>query len=371
MEVIIERAALLRPLGHMQTVVEKRTTIPILSNVLLKTLDNGISLTATDTHLNVVETAACTVNKPGEVTIAADTLFEIVRKLPEQASVSLTEESETMVRLKAGRVNFALASLRADTFPALPAEELPTRFTLQAADLRSIIDRTRFAIANEETRQYLNGLFIHATTVDDVAVLRAVATDGHRMARVEFPLPDGAENMPKVIVPRKAIGEVRKLIDDYGSGVTISLSENMLSFDCGASILTTKLVEGTFPDYQRVIPSNNNKILQVDRKALADAVDRVASIYRERSRSVKLEVGDGSLTLSANSEESGEAEEVLDAGYGEAPMQIGFNARYLLDITSQIGGEGTVIQLADSSSPAIIRDVDDESSLYVLMPMRV
>jgi DNA polymerase-3 subunit beta len=234
-----------------------------------------------------------------------------------------------------------------------------------------MIDRTRFAISNEETRYYLNGIYFHATTSNDVPVMRAVATDGHRLARVEMPLPNGAAEMPAVIVPRKAINEIRKLIDDTDGDISVSLSDSKLCFAFGDIVLTTKLIDGTFPDYERVIPSGNDKTLQVNCKIFADAVDRVATISTEKSRSVKLQLDDGSLVLSASSPESGTAREELEVSYGSGAMEIGFNSRYLLDIANQIEGEGAVFSLADAASPTIVRDQDDESSLYVLMPMRV
>jgi DNA polymerase-3 subunit beta len=253
----------------------------------------------------------------------------------------------------------------------MSGEDMPHRFVLAAVDAKSMIDRTRFAISSEETRYYLNGIYLHSTTSNDVSVMRAVATDGHRLARVEMPLPEGAADMPAVIVPRKAVNEIRKLIDDRDGEISVSLSDSKLCFAFGDTVLTTKLIDGTFPDYERVIPSGNDKALQVNCKIFADAVDRVATISTEKSRSVKLQLNDGSLVLSASSPESGTAREELEVSYGSGPMEIGFNSRYLLDIANQIEGEGVVFLLADAASPTIVRDQDDESSLYVLMPMRV
>jgi DNA polymerase-3 subunit beta len=372
MKSIIDRASLLRPLGHVQSVVERRNTIPILANVLIKAANGRISLTATDMDMDIVESVDCNVTQEGSVTVPAHTLYDIVRKLPDGSDVSLESDSETgRLLVKAGRSNFTLPILPPDEFPTMSGEELPCNFMLSAADARVIIDRTRFAISSEETRYYLNGIYIHATESNNVQVLRAVATDGHRLARVEVPLPDGASQMPSVIVPRKAVVEIRKLIEDTEGEIAVSLSETKLCFASGDTILTTKLIDGTFPDYERVIPSGNDKIMQVNCNDLAEVVDRVATISTEKSRSVKLQMSEGILVLSASSPESGTAREEIEVQYSSESMEIGFNSRYLLDIANQIEGPTIEFSLADSGSPTIVRDQEDDTALYVLMPMRV
>ncbi|MDA0341329.1 MAG: DNA polymerase III subunit beta [Proteobacteria bacterium] len=372
MKFTIDRAALLRPLGHVQSVVERRNTIPILANVLLKAGNGRLSLTATDMDMDIVESVDCNVGADGALTVPAHTLYDIIRKLPDGSEVSLEATGEAgRVSVTAGRSSFTLPALPADEFPSMSGEELPHRFSMAAADAKSMIDRTRFAISNEETRYYLNGIYLHATEANDVAVMRAVATDGHRLARVEMPLPEGAAGMPAVIIPRKAINEIHKLIEDTEGEVSIALSDSKLCFAFGDTVLTTKLIDGTFPDYERVIPSGNDKTLQVNCKIFANAVDRVATISTEKSRSVKLQMDEGTLVLSASSPESGTAREELEVSYSAGPMEIGFNSRYLLDIANQIEGEGVIFSLADAASPTIVRDQDDDSSLYVLMPMRV
>jgi DNA polymerase-3 subunit beta len=249
--------------------------------------------------------------------------------------------------------------------------ELPHNFMLSAADLKRLIDRTRFAISTEETRYYLNGIYVHAANSNDVPMLRAVATDGHRLARMELPLPEGAAGMPGVIVPRKTVNELRKLLDEFEQDVAIALSDTKIRFTFGTTVLTSKLIDGTFPDYDRVIPTGNDRILEVECKSFAEAVDRVSTISTEKSRAVKLALERGSLTLSATSAENGTATEELEVRYAAPPMEIGFNARYLLDIAEQIEGEGARFSMGDAASPTIVRDTADASALYVLMPMRV
>jgi DNA polymerase-3 subunit beta len=372
MKLTIERAELLRSLNHVQSVVERRNTIPILSNVQMEALGGKLRLTATDMDLAVVESVAATVVLDGMTTAPAHTLYDIVRKLPEGAQVELDASGDAeQLLLRSGRSRFTLQTLPTGDFPQMSSGELPHRFKLPASELRSLIDRTRFAISTEETRYYLNGIYLHMAKNDDLEMLRAVATDGHRLARVELPLPQGAAGIPGVIVPRKTINELRKLIEETGEDVEIALSDAKIRFAFDDVELVSKLIDGTFPDYDRVIPTGNDKALEVDCSDFAAAVDRVATISTEKSRAVKLRVENGVVTLTASSPESGTASEELEVSYKQEPIEIGFNARYLLDIAQQIEGETAQFSMADAASPTVIRDTDDPSALYVLMPMRV
>ncbi len=375
MKFTVERAILLKALAHVQSVVERRNTIPILANVLLAAQDGALRLTATDMEIAVVEEVpGVDVSRPGRTTAPAATLYEIVRKLPEGARIELDHAGgDAPLKLRAGRFNTDLAVLPVDDFPSMTEGKLPHQFSLPAGQLRELVDRTRFAISTEETRYYLNGIFLHATESDGTQVLRAVATDGHRLARVEESLPDGAAGMPGVIIPRKTVNELRKLAEETQDEITIRLSDTKIRFDIGTVQLTSKLIDGTFPEYERVIPRGNDKILQVDKKAFAEAVSRVAAISTERSRPVKLSLDRNHLLLSASSAEQGQAQEELDAEvvhYEAAPLEIGFQARYLNDITDQIG-ETVVFKFADGSAPTVVQDKDKPEALFVLMPMRV
>ncbi len=372
MKLTIERAALLKALSHVQSVVERRTTIPILSNVLLSGDGGTLALSATDMDLEIVERVPARIEQGGRTTVSAHTLYDIVRKLHEGAQVELDTipERNEMV-LRSGRSTFTLACLPPEDYPVMSTGELPHHFVLSAAELRGLIDRTRFAISTEETRYYLNGIYLHATKNNEVPVLRAVATDGHRLARVEMTAPEGAAGMPGVIIPRKTVLELRKLVDEGDDEIQVSLGDTKIRCSVGQAALTSKLIDGTFPDYDRVIPANNDKILDVECKPFAEAVDRVATISTERSRAVKLTIERGSLTVSAASPENGTAVEEIEARYQSSPIEIGFNSRYLLDITEQIDGEFAQFAMADAASPTIVRDSNDTTALYVLMPMRV
>ena len=371
MKITIDRAALMRALNHVQSAVERRTTIPILSNVLMKAEDGVLTLATTDMDLEINEAVAANVDKPGATTAPAATLFDIVKKLPEDSAVVLElDSSGNQMTVKAGRSNFRLACLPVTDFPEIGTGNLPSRFSIPASELRALIDRTKFAMSTEETRYYLNGIYLHAADNNGVAVLRAVATDGHRLARFEMPLPDGAAGMPGIIIPRKTVGELRKLVEEAGDSIEVSLSESKIRFQFDHLVLTSKLIDGTFPDYQRVIPKGNDKIVEVNPKVFSRAIDRVSTISDGKSRAVKISLNGKTMTLSANSPEAGSATEDLEVN-GNDNMEIGFNARYLLDITQQIEGDGCRLSLADSASPTIIQDAGDASALYVLMPLRV
>lgn len=367
MKATIERATLLKSLGHVQSVVERRNTIPILSNVLIEAREDGsLRLMATDLDLQVDESVPATVTQAGATTVSAHTLFDIVRKLPEGSQVEITA-AEGKMQVVAGRARFNLSTLPRDDFPVIAEGDLPTRFELPAAMLRQIIEKTRFAISTEETRYYLMGIFFHV--VDDQ--LRAAATDGHRLARVTVPRPDGAEGMPDVIVPRKAVAELYRLLEELEGTVEISLSPTKIRFGLGSAILTSKLIDGTFPDYNRVIPTANDKLLKLDPKSFSAGVDRVSTIASEKTRAVKMSLDRDKVTLSVTSPENGLATEELPADYGSDGLEIGFNARYLLDILGEIEGDTVEVHLADAAAPTLLRENDKSNALYVLMPMRV
>lgn len=379
MKVTLERAALLKSLGHVHRVVERRNTIPILSNVLLHGEGDALLLKATDLDLEVTEQLPADVSAKGATTVPAHVLYDIVRKLPDGAQVSLDSRGETsQLQLRSGRSRFTLQTLPDTDFPDLAAGEMSHSFKLEPADLKRLIDKTQFAISSEETRYYLNGIYLHTIDVEGQLMLRAVATDGHRLARVDVPAPKGAAGMPGVILPRKAVAEIQKLVENFDQGVLIEISPAKARFtfgdrqaSSGQVVLTSKLIDGTFPDYARVIPSSNEKRLIVDRDPFKVAVDRVATISSERGRAVKLTLADSKLTLSVTNPDLGSAVEELDVDYDSTPLDIGFNARYLLDITEQLDSDTVLFKLADPGSPTLLQDRDGAAALYVLMPMRV
>ena len=371
MKVTIERSAFLKALGHVQSVVERRNTIPILSNVLMQAEGGALALTATDLDIEIAEQAPADVATPGAITASALTLYEIVRRLPEGSQVRLdTDGDDGRLKLSAGKSEFSLAVLPDQDFPSLTADESGAQFTMQAAELKRLIDKTRFAMSQEETRYYLNGVYLHAVTEGETS-LRAVATDGHRLARLDTDLPDGAADIPGVIVPRKAVTELRRLLDDADDTVDVNVSEAKVRFSFNDVTLTSKLIDGTFPDYARVIPQGNDRELKLDNADFSKAVDRVSTVSADKTRSVKLVLEADRMRLMVNNPEAGSALEELSVDYGADELEIGFNAKYLLDVAAQIDGETATFQFADPSSPTIITDEEDVRALYVLMPLRV
>lgn len=372
MKLSIERATLLKALAQAQSVVERRNTIPILANVLIEAEGNHVSLRATDLDIEVVDRAPAMVERAGATTVSAVMLHEIVRKLPDGALVSLTEDSAAgRLTITAGRSTFNLATLPKEDFPVMATSEYSSNFSAKAPVLRRLFDKAKFAISTEETRYYLNGVYMHVSTGENGQVLRCVATDGHRLARIDADLPDGADGMPGVIVPRKTVGELRKLLEDDDAMIAVSVSETKVRFATPVITLTSKVIDGTFPDYTRVIPTGNTRKLEVDAAEFAKAVDRVATVSSERSRAVKLSLEEDRLILSVNAPDSGAAEEELAVAYGDERLEIGFNAKYLLEIASQVDRENAVFLFNTAADPTLMREGNDTSAVYVVMPMRV
>ena len=372
MKLKIERSVLLRSLSHMQSVVERRNTIPILSNVRLDASAGGnVRLTATDMDIAVVESIVANVDQQGGATAPAHMLYDIARKLPDGAEVQIsTKAGGGKLVLEAGRFSMSVSCLPVEDFPVMSDGELPFNFSIAGPDLKRLFLKTRFAISQEETRHYLNGIYLHSDKKGN-GTLRAVATDGHRLACVDTSAPKGAENIPGIIVPRKVVGEVLKLLEESEAEVKVSLSETKVRFSLESVILTSKLIDGSFPDYARVIPSANDQPLAVDRKAFTRAVDLVSTVSTEKSRAVKIGLGDNKIVVSAVGPDAGSAEEEVDAGFAGDAFDIGFNARYVLDMVDQIEGDSVEFILADSASPTLVRDPEDASVVFVIMPMRV
>jgi DNA polymerase III subunit beta len=372
MKISIERAALLKAVGQAQSVVERRNTIPILANVLIEAEGSQVSFRATDLDIEVVDRTAAMVERPGATTVSAVMIHEIVRKLPEGSLVTLASDAAAgRLTVSAGRSTFQLATLPKEDFPVMASSEYAVSFQAAAPVLRRLFDKAKFAISTEETRYYLNGVYMHVAQGEGGKVLRCVATDGHRLARIDAPLPVGAEGMPGVIVPRKTVAEMRKLLDDDEAMIAVSVSETKVRFATPAVTLTSKVIDGTFPDYSRVIPMGNSRRLEVDAAEFAKAVDRVATVSSERSRAVKLSLDEDRLVLSVTAPDSGNAEEELAVAYGDERLEIGFNAKYLLEIANQVDRENAVFLFNSAGDPTLMREGNDTSAIYVVMPMRV
>lgn len=372
MKISIERAHLLKAVAQAQSVVERRNTIPILANVLIEAEGDEVQFRATDLDVEVVDKAPAKVDQAGSTTVAAVTLNEIVRKLPDGALVTLNEDSAAgRLSIEAGRSQFQLATLPREDFPVMASQDYTANFSAPSEVLRRLFDKSRFAVSTEETRYYLNGVYMHIADGPDGRVLRCVATDGHRLAQIDADLPAGAEDMPGVIVPRKTVQELRKLVEEDEVPIAVSVSETKVRFATEAITLTSKVIDGTFPDYGRVIPKGNTRRMEVDASDFAKAVDRVATVSSERSRAVKMALDEDRLVLSVNAPDSGNAEEELVVAYADEPLEIGFNAKYLKEIADQVDRENAVFMFNSSGDPTLMQEGGDTSAIYVVMPMRV
>lgn len=367
----IERKDLLKAVAQAQSVVERRTTIPILANVLIEAKGSEVAFRATDLDIEVIDNCAAGIEAEGATTVNAVMLHDIVRKLPDGAQVLLAHDANAnRLTIEAGRTNFALATLPKEDFPIMASSEYDTEFSVNAAVLRRLFDKSKFAMSSEETRYYLNGVYMHIAGDDGAASLRCVATDGHRLAQIDAPLPAGANGMAGVIIPRKTVGELRKLLEVDEADISVKVSHSKVRFATGAITLTSKVIDGTFPDYSSVIPKDNTKQMEVDAADFARAVDRVSTVSSESSRAVRLHLDEDRLILRVNALDQGNAEEELAVAYGDDPLEVGFNAKYLLEIAGQVDRENAVFFFNTASEPALMREGGDTSAVYVVMPMR-
>ena len=373
-KITLERDLLVKSLSHIQSVVERRQTIPILANVLLEaTEENGgtLLLRATDNEIEISDKIPASVEQAGSLTVSAHKLYDVVKKLPDGAQVSCAfQEATSQLSVNSGRSRFALATIPAEGFPSMQVEDAACTFTIPSTQLAGLIDKTQFAMSTEETHYNLNGIYMHEAEKDGKALLKVAATDGHRLATASIDLPEGAKGLPSVIIPRKTIGELTKLLSETEQDLQVVVSQNQIRFSFGDVILASRLIDGAFPDYEKVIPTGNDKFLEVDSAALTTLVDRVAVIF-EKSRGIKLILKKGVLVVSAANSEEGMAEDEMEAGYDGEQLEIGFNYRYLLDILAQIKGGTVRFALQDGMSPVILQDANNAAALYVLMPMRV
>ena len=306
MEFKINSSDLLKALSHIHGIVEVRHTLPILSNIILKAKDNELTLSSTNLDIYCSDKIKSEVSIAGEISVSAVTFVEIVKRLPSGSEVVMTmEEGENEIILKCGRSKFNLSTLKTDDFPIISDNDLSINFVLSADELIRIIDKTKFAVSNEETRYYLNGIFLHKADRNSIQFLRAVATDGHRLAQYDIPLPQGAEEITGIIIPKKTIFELRKVLDDANGDVSISLNENKIKFTFNDLKIISKVIDGTFPDYTKVIPQNNNKNFKTNNNELKNAIDRVSAVAaneESKSKAIKLSLENNKLNLSVESQ---------------------------------------------------------------------
>lgn len=375
MDFRVNSTELLRALSHIHGIVEVRHTLPILSNIIITTHDNLLSLSSTNLDIFCSDDLEAEVSQNGSTSVSAATFYEIVKRLPSGSEIhaSLSEEDSTLT-LKCGRSKFNLTTISPDDFPKISHDDLNIQFVLSATELKRMIDKTKFAISNEETRYYLNGVFLHQTQKNSIDILRAVATDGHRLAQYDIPLPQGAKDMNGIIIPKKMIQELRRVLDDATGDINIQLNENKIKFSFNNMQIISKVIDGTFPDYTKVIPQSNDKSITTNNEELKKAIDRVSAVAineETKSKAIKLIIESNKISLSVDSTSRGSAIEEIDLDYNNEKVEIGFNSRYLIDICNEIDGDKINLKFLNSTSPAIILDNTDENLFFVLMPMRI
>ena len=367
MHFTIQREALLKPLQLVAGVVERRQTLPVLSNVLLVVEGQNLSLTGTDLEVELVGRVALEdIAEPGEITVPARKLMDICKSLPSDALIDVRLDEQKLV-VKAGRSRFTLSTLPANDFPTVEEGPGSLNFTLPQAKLRRLIERTSFAMAQQDVRYYLNGMLLEVSA----NVLRAVATDGHRLAMCSMTAGIEQVDRHQVIVPRKGILELARLLTEQDGEVAIVLGQHHIRATTGDFTFTSKLVDGKFPDYERVLPKGGDKLVVGDRQVLREAFSRTAILSNEKYRGIRLLLASGTLKIQANNPEQDEAEEEVAVDYTGAGLEIGFNVSYLLDVLGVMTTDQVRLILSDSNSSALVQEAENDESAYVVMPMRL
>ncbi len=370
MKLKLDRNHFLKALQHCNNIIERRTTVPILANILIDASQvDKISLTATDLEISIIEHVPAVIQTKGKATVSGKMLYEVVRKLPADGEISLSMNDDyTMLMVDSNLSHFELPTLPTENYPAVQIIDLPNYFNISANTLNDMFDKTAFAMSTEETRYYLNGIYLH---VSDNGMFRAVATDAHRMARIEIAAPKGAEHMPGVIVSRKTVAQIQSMASNSDKDLEIGVSETQISVKFDNAYLISRLVDGNFPDYERIIPDDADKILSFDVDVIAAAVDRVATMSSEKTSGVKLFIENNKLSLSDEGGGIGSADEQVTVAYHGEPVNISFNSKYLLDVADKISGNTVQMCIVKESSPVVIHQEGDSTALYVIMPMRI
>lgn len=372
MQFEVAKQVLLKAISSVNGAVEKKNTIPILQNIKIESGEDTVQLTATDMDIMVNSQFSCDIKKSGITTVPAQMMFDIIRKTPDDSKILISQESENVLKIQVGKSKYNLPAIEAGEFPNLSQGELGEEIEIKSSDLSKMIDKTRFAISNDETRYYLNGLYLQAlkkenATTNNEFELRTVATDGHRMA-LSF-LPADLKTSFGVILPKKSVTEIKRIID-LSDNVKISVSRLKIKIVTDNATIISKLIDGEFPDYNKVLPEDNNEISIINKKTFFDAVDRVSTIANDKYKALKLVAENGKITLQVSTNDGSFAYEELDVNYSGVKIETGFNSKYLLDIIGQVDNEELIMRFKDSNSPAIIES-KDMNSVFVIMPVRI
>ncbi len=367
MQFEVTKPVLLKAIASVNGAVEKKNTIPVLQNIKIEANNDKVVLCATDMDILVTSTFESDMKSGGSTTVPAQMFFDIIRKIPDASKIMITQESAATLQIKSGKSKYSLPCIESSEFPALSEGELGEEIIVDGEGLATMIDKTRFAISNDETRYYLNGLYLQAMKREAGFELRTVATDGHRLA-LSF-LASNLNSPFGVILPKKSVNEIRRIIDSVKS-VRIAVSRVKIKIIADNATIVSKLIDGEFPDYEKVLPKNNQQIAIINKKTFFDCVDRISTVANDKHRSLKLIVENGKMNLQVSTNDGSFAYEELDVNYVGERIETGFNSRYLLDIIGQIEKEELMMRFKDSASPAII-EAKDMSSVFVIMPVRV
>ena len=371
MEFTIDRNTFLKTLGNANGIIEKKTTLPILSNILIEAKDSKIKVTATD--LDIIyyeEIAPLEVKKEGSTTTSANILYDILRKLQSNSKVELSLQNENKLKLISGNSKFNLLCTPSDNFPLSEEDINKDGFKVSSQKLLKLLNKTKISISNDETRHYLNGIFFHKTKLENKSFLCGVATDSHRLSSSSLEI-DQNTHLESIILPRKTIFQLISLLEQNENLIQISNNKSKIKFEMNNSVLISKVIDGRFPDYNKVIPKDNDKILQIKLDDFKNSIERVTTVSSDRKEGLKMTVSKDSLQLSVNNPTGGEGIENISAKFNSTDFAISFNSRYLMDVASQIENENIVINLKDPGSPVLIKDFSDKNSFYVVMPMKI
>ena len=371
MEFSINRDIFLKSLGHAYGVIEKKTTLPILSNILIEAKNSKIKITATD--LDIIYTEEVPIQelkKEGSTTTSASVLYDILRKLKTDSKVELILQSSNKLKITSDNSKFNLLCMPADNFP-LSNEESPNKtFDVSPQKLLKLLNKTKISISNDETRHYLNGIYLHKTNLENKSFLTGVATDSHRLSSSSLEV-DQNTDFESIILPKKTIFQLTSLLEENNNTIKISNSKSKIKFVLGNGTLISKVIDGRFPDYSKVIPKNNDKVLEVKLNDFKNSIERVTTVSSDKKEGLKIFISKDALQFSVNNPNSGDGSENINAKFNADDLTISFNSKYLIDIASQIESDVIILNLKDPGSPVLIKDISDKKSFYVVMPMKI
>ena len=371
MEVTVNRDALLKTLGRAYGIIEKKSTLPILSNVLIEADNSKIKITATDLDIIYVEEiSSVEIKKSGSTTTSANILYEILRKLQVGSKITLTLQDLNRLKLETGKSRFNLLCIAPDNFPLSNEDFKEKIIKIKPKKLLQLLNKTKISVSNDETRHYLNGIYLHKIIIKEKTYLTGVATDSHRLSLSSIEI-DANSDFESIILPKKTIFQLTSLLEESSQDIQISNNKSKIKFEIENGVLISKVIDGKFPDYRRVIPQNNEKKLKTKLTEFKSSIDRVVSVSSDKKDGVKMALSKDNLKLMVNSPNSGEGSEIINAEFNSEQMSISFNSKYLIDIASQIENEYIILNLKDPGSPVLIQDMSDKDSLYVVMPMKI